>query len=95
MLMIRLKNVLKGMLSIFVKDIERKNPEAVVRAFREAFAGRDDAHLVVKINSALQQGQPPSPRRQKGSAPAAIRCRWRSLGLDQGWSPNQLRPEST
>lgn len=35
MLMIRLKNVLKGMLSIFVKDIERKNPEALLELEQE------------------------------------------------------------
>ncbi len=32
-------------------DIERKNPEATIAAFREAFPGRDDVCLVLKVNS--------------------------------------------
>lgn len=32
-------------------DIERKNPEAAVRAFQTAFPERDDVRLVLKVNS--------------------------------------------
>ncbi len=32
-------------------DIERKNPEAAIAAFGQAFPGRDDVRLVLKINS--------------------------------------------
>lgn len=32
-------------------DIERKNPEAAVEAFREAFPDRDDVRLVLKVNA--------------------------------------------
>lgn len=35
MLLTRLKNVLTGMLSLFVKDIERRNPEALLELEQE------------------------------------------------------------
>jgi len=35
-----------------LSEIERKNPWAAIRAFQEAFRGRDDASLLVKVNHA-------------------------------------------
>jgi glycosyltransferase involved in cell wall biosynthesis len=64
---------------VFVFDanssIERKNPEAVIRAFAQAFAGRDDVCLVLRIANGHRLQHRESIKRLLAAAPAGLDLR--------------------
>ncbi len=72
-----------GLVFLYVFDanssIERKNPEAVIRAFARAFAEKDAASLILKVSNADRLEHRPRLRSLLSEARARLGCRVRVL----------------